>query len=75
MSAYLGGLRNVQHSDSLRDYLNLVREVGNFVNDGGFAGNAAGFGVGGRRPFFLCLLARLHACERSYIAITPCMSK
>jgi hypothetical protein len=35
----------VQHSDALRDYLNFVREVGNFVNDGGFAGNAAGFGV------------------------------
>eukprot|EP00045_Choanoeca_perplexa_P012064 m.130337 g.130337 ORF g.130337 m.130337 type:complete len:1065 (+) comp15871_c0_seq4:100-3294(+) len=45
VSAYLAGLRNVQHSEALRDYLSFVREVGNFVNDGGFAGNAAGFGL------------------------------
>lgn len=45
MSAYLRALHTVQHSRAVRDYLNFVREVGNFVNDGGFAGNAAGFGV------------------------------
>ena len=45
VTAYLGGLRNTQHSNALRDYLSIVREVGNFINDGGFAGNAAGFGV------------------------------